>query len=376
VASQATPSEELLWQPACVSKAGMKYELEFKGLESAPDVRRLIESLITRLDRKSQALSDEPLFVRCVVEEVETHKLYRVSLTLEVPQKTLAAKQEMHDAQAAIRRAFEEIETQLEAYKSSLRGEQWWKRVKRRRELKQYKHGAAPSTAMGDESFFALVEPHLAIVREMAGRMLRYAEARGDLPPGDLELDEVVDAALARAYDRFSKERAPGDIRSRLVGFALDEIKTAVKRAKEDRERAVHIEEDVPETPPTEEVSTLGDEILDFYQPDEDLRAEDIIPDLDVPPPEQIAETEELRRCVRSAFRELPRDERRVLTLRYIVRLHGDELARSLRRLESETEGLIESARAHLRQKLATSGCAFKATQPDERQTRLQSTST
>src|SRR3989442_13115201 len=44
---------------------------------------------------------------------------------------------------------------------------------------------------------------------------------------------------------------------------------------------------------------------LDFYQPDEDLRMEDMVPDIEIPPPELIAETEELRRCVRAALSDL-----------------------------------------------------------------------
>lgn len=39
------------------------------------------------------------------MEEVPVHKLYRVSITLEVPQKALAAKEDSHDANAAIRAA-------------------------------------------------------------------------------------------------------------------------------------------------------------------------------------------------------------------------------------------------------------------------------
>ena len=58
-----------------------------------------------------------------------------------------------------------------------------------------------------------------------------------------------------------------------------------------------------------------GDEILDFYQPDEDLKVEDVLPGIEVPMPDEIAEIEKLRRCVRDTLSELPRDERRALTL-------------------------------------------------------------
>jgi RNA polymerase sigma factor (sigma-70 family) len=238
------------------------------------------------------------------------------------------------------------------------KGEHWWKRVERRRQRAEATAGAASEDP---QWFFKLVEPHLAKLREIAGRVLNYVEARGDLPPNDLELDDVVDAALARAYDEFSKERAPEDIRSRLIRFALDEIKAEVKRAKTDRTRAVHLEERVPKTPPTEEVSTLGDEILDFYQPDEALKVEDIVPDLEIPRPDQIAETNELRQCVRAAVRGLPQDARRALTLRYIVGLHGRELAKSLGMREADVERLTDDARVSLRDRLVASGCTFKA---------------
>jgi RNA polymerase sigma factor (sigma-70 family) len=212
----------------------------------------------------------------------------------------------------------------------------------------------------GTQEFFALVEPHLEKLREIAGRVLRYVESRGDLPPGEVELDDIVDKALIRAYDQFLKGRSHEDIRSRLIKFALDEIKAAVKRARTDRGRAVHIEDKIPDTLPAEEVSTLGDEILDFYQPDEDLRMEDVIPDLNVPTPEEIVETEELRSCVRDALRSLPRDAQRALTLRYIIGLRGEELAKSLRKPQAEAEHLVDNARAHLREKLIAVGCTVK----------------
>jgi ribosomal subunit interface protein len=338
----------------------MKNEFEFKHFEPTPAVRSLINQRIARLDRQLQALADKDLFVRCVVEQVPARTLFSVSITLAVPQKTLSAKEEMHDAEAAIRSAFAEIERQVEAYKAEIRGEHWWKRVQRRRVLARQKAAAAPAGDENPQWFFALVEPHLEKVREVAGRVLRYVEARGDLPPHTVEPEEVVDAALVRAYDAFAKEHAPGDIRSRLVRYALDEIQAQVKRAQTDRTRAVHLEEDIPETPPQEEVSTLGEEILYFYQPDEDLKMEDVVPDLEMPAPDQVAEIEEVRSCVRTALRQLPEAARQALTLRYIVGLKGRELASGLGKSEAEAQELIENARASLRDSLTAAGCAVR----------------
>lgn len=103
-----------------------------------------------------------------------------------------------------------------------------------------------------------MVAPHIGALRNIADRVLRYVEARDDLPQNALELDRVVDAALARAYDAFAKEQVLENIRSRLICFVLGEIKAAVRRFKTERERTVHIEEDIPDTSSTEEVSTLA----------------------------------------------------------------------------------------------------------------------
>jgi len=67
--------------------------------------------------------------------------------------------------------------------------------------------------------------------------------------------------------------------RSWLTRIAVDRLDDEINRLASERERApVHIEEDIPETSPKEWVTTLGEEILYFYQPDEDLKVEDVIP--------------------------------------------------------------------------------------------------
>src|SRR5262245_45135722 len=127
---------------------------------------------------------------------------------------------------------------------------------------------------------------------------IAYYLAIGDLRPGEITAEDVVDATLLQAYREFVKDPTRREIRSWLIGLAVEKIEAEVKRSKAERAGSVHIEEDIPETPPTEEVSTLGDEIMDFYQPDEDQKLEDIIPDMTAPTPEQILESRELRRYI------------------------------------------------------------------------------
>ena len=104
----------------------------------------------------------------------------------------------------------------------------------------------------------------------------------------------------------------------------------------------------------------LGDEILDFYQPDEDLKLEDIFPDVDVSTPEDfVAAKEELLRCVNAALAGMPKEWRRAFCLRHAEGLTDEELAEALQKAAPEIERILEYARQHLRQSLIESGCTF-----------------
>jgi ribosome-associated translation inhibitor RaiA len=101
------------------------------------ELQKLITDLITKIEKKTKAFSPDVVFLRLMIEENSVRALYHVSITLELPEKTLAAKEERHDLNETIRDAFADIERQLEAHKATLRGEHLWKRRARREELRK-----------------------------------------------------------------------------------------------------------------------------------------------------------------------------------------------------------------------------------------------
>jgi ribosome-associated translation inhibitor RaiA len=123
----------------------MKHNVEFKHFEPYQKTRNLIEELVKKLDKRTKRFPPDEVFLRLLIEENPVRKLYHVSLTLEIPgkspatKKTLATKEERHDLIETLRDAFDEIERQLEAYKSTLLGEPIWKRPSRREELRRMK---------------------------------------------------------------------------------------------------------------------------------------------------------------------------------------------------------------------------------------------
>jgi RNA polymerase sigma factor (sigma-70 family) len=218
--------------------------------------------------------------------------------------------------------------------------------------------GAASSPQRHRELFFALMSRYLSNVYHVVRHEIRYFEAVGDLRPGDLAPEEVVDAILPRAYQEFLEDPTGWKIKSRLIKLARKHLRAHVQQLKSWRARTpFHTEQDVPETPPQERVSTLGDERLDFYEPDEDLKMEDVIPDLDIATPEEETERRELQSCVDAAMAGMPQAWRHALRLRHVDGLTGSELGKAMGRPEAETRRIIAHAQEFLRQWLIESGC-------------------
>jgi RNA polymerase sigma factor (sigma-70 family) len=227
---------------------------------------------------------------------------------------------------------------------------------------------AAPREERSREMFFALVGPHVKRLYHFVRHVLAYREAIGDLRPRELSADDVVDAVLVRAYQEFVTHPPTRRLKSWLIGLAREQLAADVRRLTAWDERTpVRTEDDVPETPPEEYVSQLGEEILDFHEPEEDLKVEDVVPDLDLTTPEEQAEADELRWCVDSALAGLPREWREVLMLRHVEGLSGAELARVAGKPPAEVERMLDQARQYLRQRLVESGCTLGGGSRDER---------
>jgi RNA polymerase sigma factor (sigma-70 family) len=210
------------------------------------------------------------------------------------------------------------------------------------------------------EQFFTLVNSHLDPLYEHVRHQIAYLESTGDLVAGQVSVEDVVDEVLLRAFREFSKRPQEREIGSSLIELADQQLRRQVGRTRAERRTNVPIEKDIPEVPPVEEIKTLGEEIFEYYQPDEDLKLEDVFPDMDVSSPEEfVAAKEELVRCINAALAGMPQEWRRALRLRHSEGLSSEELAEALDKNEPEIEQILEYAREHLRQSLIESGCTF-----------------
>jgi RNA polymerase sigma factor (sigma-70 family) len=227
---------------------------------------------------------------------------------------------------------------------------------------------AKPAEQRQRESFFPQIKVEIQGLFRFVRDRIAYHESIGDLTPGQAAPEDVAGTVLLHAQREFARRSAvegAKEPREREIGpwlqeLASKQLQSVIDRLQAARSRAIPLQQDIPETPPVEEVSTLGEEVLYFYQPDEDLKLADIFPDADMATPEEfVAAKEELLRCVNAALAGMPKQWRRALRLRHTGGLTSAELAEALETAEPEIERILEYARTHLRQSLAEAGCSF-----------------
>ena len=109
----------------------MQRTIELKHVGAKSHVQRLLNELIDRLEERLQPFGREAASVHAVFEENRAHRLYRASLTCHVPGHMVAAHEEQRDPGVAIRKAFAEVERQLERQKAVVRHERLLRRVQR-----------------------------------------------------------------------------------------------------------------------------------------------------------------------------------------------------------------------------------------------------
>lgn len=209
------------------------------------------------------------------------------------------------------------------------------------------------------EALFAQLGRYMNGLYRYARHLLRYYEAQEGLRQNQIDVEDIVDAAVLETYCELGRAKDDRDVRRLLMKNARRYVQREIEQLNARRELTVSKEDDVPETPPEEEVMTLGEEIFEFFEPEEDLKVEDVVPDLDLPTPEEMTDRIELQQCVDSALAGMPAEWRRALELRFVRGLRGAALAQALGKPASETSRVLERARAYLKQKLVEAGCVI-----------------
>ncbi len=201
------------------------------------------------------------------------------------------------------------------------------------------------SIVAGDrKAFDAFVESEMSGLLEAAKHEVAYYEDVGDFPPRYMTPEELVGEAMIQAWDH--RSRKPKGMSPRAWLFAML-FQAADKLAERRRQIQVHealsTEQKIPDDPLVlDPVYDDDEEFYEWFQPDEALKWEDVIPS-DVIAPEQL-----LAVCESEPARLKP-EERRAALLYFRLGFSIEEVCRVLGKPVEETGRLLEKARDAVR---------------------------
>ncbi len=349
----------------------MRVDVTFRNIpaEEHAAARELLESLGARRVAKALGrLAGKAPRMHATLERHRSGERVRARLRVAVPGAVLVSHEVGPTLQETIHEAVYELARQARRYAARMehRGSRR-RRGERRPALGRLRAALAeaPAAEQGGEAlargqvdgdrartFLAAAGEDLQALHQFVRHELTYLRTTGELAPAIPTLDDVLDEVLARALDDLPRRQAEGDGESSRAWL----LQLAMRYLDEERAQAQRLRARLPlderVTPPAG--ALVDDEMMDFWQPDEVLRVEDLIP-TDWEPQEPSGEGEtagqtgglpprEAALLAHQLLAQVPHTWRRALTLRDLYGLTDDEAAAALATDPTEVARWSEAA--------------------------------
>lgn len=332
----------------------MNVHVSYKD-HKTPDVEQEINNQVEKLRNRLQVFRPELVHLHAGVD----HNFGRdsataVSLNLRLPSGQMAASGLGATAVAAVKSAFDDLQEQLSKHKDRLRAQHKWmhpRRTGRTRPQPQVPFeetiAAVKLPTVSEADISSYVNAKLYRLIRFIERELRYREANGQLEPGLVTREEIIDEAIATALGDEVEKPEKLALEPWLYRLAIRAIDDVVTRNSEP-ELIVPLHKNAwrPNVLATDEPE------LQFHQPDETMMAQDNIPDRGAATPEQIAYSDEMVNMVESAMLGARREDREAFLLFAVEGFSPEEIATISDRTVDQVRAAILAARDHLRKAL------------------------
>ncbi|WP_333842869.1 sigma-70 family RNA polymerase sigma factor [Pelomicrobium sp.] len=336
----------------------MKTHLSYHhlGEPSRPRLQQMFSEQAAEVERRLKDFSPDLVHLEGRIEKNPNHALYRAGLRLKLPSTVLSVVEEGRDLPAVLAEAFEELLRRTDKHLARLRREALWKRSERRRRLReQVKSPPQTREAERRRLYFTLIESHLDALYGYVQRELLYLESAGVLAPGELSAEDLVDTVVLRGLEAFEERPLHLAVPQWLIALAMQVVAEELERLRRDRLQArLSLEEPPPR--PAEEPTRRDEERFDYWEPDERLRLEDLVPLEEAPTPEQAQMRREMRLALHRAIALLPRAWRQAVVLTALEEVAQGPAAEVLGMDEPTLAESLAHAYAFLREKLKDAG--------------------
>jgi len=333
----------------------MNVHISYKTAK-APAVETEFHNHVEKLGRRLHVFRPELVHLHAVVARNSAPAKITVSLNLRLPSGQLAAAEKAPTAVAAVKACFKDLLGQLTKHKELLRNQHKWRgrkaQTKRRVRVPFEQTLAsveAPSVTGTDVRTY--VNANLPRLERFVARELRYRETSGQIHPGQVTREEVIDEVIATALDEREERPQPLSLERWLYRLSLQAMSELAESNEEHLLPAVPLEKSARKP----NVSASSDSQLQYHQPDEMLHEEDVIADRRVWTPEDIASSDEILALVESTLVRTAPQDREAFVLFAVEGFNVEEISAATDRRPEQVRTSISAARDYLQKELPVS---------------------
>ncbi len=319
-------------------------EIVHNGIAVDEHTQNALERKIQKLEKMLEKFDPDMVKLRIKFEKHSKREEYNVDIILDLPNKTLRASKRADKLSKAANEAFNSLFREVKKFKAFLRHEPDYKRKIRPTYKEMLLKTSTPEETQ--ELYLDFIEKHFQRFYNFAYREIRNRIYQGLLKPGELMVQDVLDEAILKISEEVEPNFNEKEVREKIYRTIESIIK---RKVKEIRFRRVPLEKTV-------EVHDLDTELYEYYQPDDVVKIEDVIPDPNSPEPEDWYEEEEIEETVDRVISLLPNRWRQALQLVEMEGFTPEEVSMIQGVPPEVVKQEVENAKQYIREKLQDYG--------------------
>jgi DNA-directed RNA polymerase specialized sigma24 family protein/ribosome-associated translation inhibitor RaiA len=313
-------------------------------------VEKEINHQIEKLQKRLQAFRPGLVHLKGSFERHSVQEGYTCALNLRLPSGQMAARESTASELAAVKAAFADLLQQFSKHKDLLRSSHKWRgrRLPGSAAEKQAPFvetlASLPPLTISSDDVRSYVNANLVRLERFVERELTFRQLSGDIGSHSITKEEVVDEVVARALGEGIDKPDKVALEPWLYRLSIRAINEFSAQNHSD---GTSIRLDDPARTPNVQGSDEAE--LQFHQPDENLTAENLIPDRGTNTPEDIAYSDEMVALVQMALAAAKQEDREAFILHAVEGFSVDEIAGITDRSPDKVRLSIVAARDRLR---------------------------
>lgn len=324
----------------------MNHQWSFEQYEPSLPIQRFIEQQVSKLERSLRQLAPDGVLLQGRVAKPKRKRLYEVTLRLTWPESSIEVAEKGHEVRTLLRTGFKSLGRLLKRYQPPSLTEQIAEQASA-----QCEDQSEPA------SIEQLIDRHVPFLAEYVRRAMEHFQATGELDAEAVPSEAIMDETVMRAMSEYRTNPPISSVEDWLVRLADDVFKQRIEQEQQRRESAVQQEQPVEQrlsrVSPEQRGSAVEDEMYNWYQPDEKLHWEDIVPDPHVPSPEEIVARRQFQQEIEQIIATLPKRWRDVFVLHIIEDFTLEQVCLVTGQSLEEVQRDYQLARDFLRRQMA-----------------------